>query len=126
MSKSTAPTLKKRGGGFKGKRRDKRRSESKDLSVLLQVGNRKIKTIRTMGGNTKVIPLKTNKGNLFDEKGKPQSNVEIIRVLENKANRSYARRNIITKGAILETDKGKAVVVNRPGQDGQVTLRKVD
>ena len=42
MSKSTAPTLKKKGGGFKGKRRDKRRSESKNLSVPLQVGERKM------------------------------------------------------------------------------------
>jgi small subunit ribosomal protein S8e len=126
MSKSTAPSLKKIGGGFKGKRRDKRKSESKDLSVPLQVGERKIKTSRIMGGNTKLIPLKTDEGNLFDPKNKKSSKVKIIRVLENKANRSYARRNIITKGAIIETEQGKAVVINRPGQDGQITLKKLD
>jgi small subunit ribosomal protein S8e len=126
MSKSTAPTLKKRGGGFKGKRRDKRRSESKNLSVPLQVGERKIKISRTVGGNTKIIPLKTDEGNIFDPKSKKTTKVKIIRVLENKANRSYARRNIITKGAVIETDQGKAVVTNRPGQDGQVTLKKLD
>ncbi|MCW1299110.1 MAG: 30S ribosomal protein S8e, partial [Candidatus Parvarchaeum sp.] len=54
------------------------------------------------------------------------SQVKTVRVLENKANRSYARRNIITKGAVIETDQGKAVVINRPGQDGQVTLKKLD
>ncbi|EFD92456.1 MAG: 30S ribosomal protein S8e [Candidatus Parvarchaeum acidophilus ARMAN-5] len=124
MSKSTAPTLKKIGGGFKGKRRDKRKSELKTPAVFLQVGERKIKTIRTVGGNIKIIPLKTNSGNMLDKKSKKYSTVEIIRVLENPANRSYARRNIITKGAILETKDGKAVVVNRPGQDGQVTLKK--
>ncbi len=126
MSKSTTPTLKKRGGGFKGKRRDKRRSESKDLSVLLQVGDNRIKTTRTLGGNTKIIQLRTDKGNFFDTKEKKFLTVKITRVLENKANRSYARRNIITKGAILETDKGKGIVINRPGQDGQVTLKKID
>ncbi|EEZ92447.1 MAG: Ribosomal protein S8E [Candidatus Parvarchaeum acidiphilum ARMAN-4] len=126
MSKSTAPSLKKKGGGFKGKRRDKRRSESKNLSVPLQVGERKIKTVRTVGGNIKITPLKTDQGNLFDPKNKKTSKVKIVRVLENKANRSYARRNIITKGALIETDQGKAVVTNRPGQDGQVTLKKVD
>ncbi|MCL4391505.1 MAG: 30S ribosomal protein S8e [Candidatus Parvarchaeota archaeon] len=124
MSKSTAPSLKKVGGGFKGKRKDKRRSESKDLSVPLQVGERKIKTTRTLGGNTKIIALKTDQGNLFDPKTKKLSKVKILRVLENKANRSYARRNIITKGAVIETDQGKAMVINRPGQDGQVTLKK--
>jgi small subunit ribosomal protein S8e len=30
------------------------------------------------------------------------------------------RRNIVTKGAIIETDAGQARVVSRPGQDGQV------
>ncbi len=126
MSKSTAPSLKKKSGGFKGKRRDKRKSESKNLSVLLQVGDRKIKLLRTLGGNTKITPLKVNEGDLFDPKSKKMSKVKIIRVLENKANRSYARRNIITKGAVIETDQGKAAVVNRPGQDGQVILRKLD
>lgn len=126
MSKSTTPSLKKRGGGFKGKRRDKRKSESKGLSVPLQVGERKIKTSRTIGGNTKIIALKINEGNIFDPKSKKTAKVKVLRVLENKANRSYARRNIITKGAILETDQGKAIVVNRPGQDGQITLKKLD
>ena len=126
MSKSTAPTLKKIGGGFKGKRRDKIRSELKRLSIPLQVGDNTIKTIKTTGGNTKIVLLRTDKGNLFDPKDKKASTVKIVRVLENKANRSYARRNIITKGAILETDKGKAIVINRPGQDGQVTLKKLD
>lgn len=126
MSKSTAPTLKKKGGGFKKKRRDKRKSESKSLSVPLQVGERKIKTARTVGGNIKIISLKADQGNLFDPKSKKTSKVKIVRVLENKANRSYARRNIITKGAIIETDRGKAVVINRPGQDGQITLKKLD
>ena len=57
---------------------------------------------------------------------KKTSKVKIVRVLENKANRSYARRNIITKGAIVETDQGEAIVTNRPGQDGQITLKKLD
>ena len=88
--------------------------------------DRKRKTSRTIGGNTKIIALKINEGNIFDPKSKKTAKVKVLRVLENKANRSYARRNIITKGAILETDQGKAIVVNRPGQDGQITLKKLD
>jgi len=30
------------------------------------------------------------------------------------------RRNIITKGAILQTDLGKVRVTNRPGQEGVI------
>ncbi|RLF79472.1 30S ribosomal protein S8e, partial [Thermococci archaeon] len=36
------------------------------------------------------------------------------------ANRQYVRRNIITKGAIIQTEIGKAIVTSRPGQDGVV------
>jgi len=38
----------------------------------------------------------------------------------NGANRNYVRRNIITKGAIIQTTLGKAKVTNRPGQDGSI------
>jgi len=30
------------------------------------------------------------------------------------------RMNVITKGAIIETDKGNVKVTNRPGQEGHV------
>jgi small subunit ribosomal protein S8e len=45
---------------------------------------------------------------------------KILRVLETPANREYARRNIIVKGAVIETSLGKAVVTSRPAQDGVV------
>ncbi|MEK6949175.1 MAG: 30S ribosomal protein S8e, partial [Nanoarchaeota archaeon] len=38
----------------------------------------------------------------------------------NPANRHFVRRNIMTKGAIIETEKGKARITSRPGQDGAV------
>ncbi len=124
MAKSTAPTLKKRTGGFKGKLRDKRKYESVGLSVPLQVGEKRIKSERTLGGNSKVISLQLKEGNMYDSDSKKFTKVELLRVVENKSNRSYARRNIITKGAVVETNQGKAVVTNRPGKSGQVTLLK--
>ena len=39
-------------------------------------------------------------------------------VSENTADRHFVRHNIITKGAIVMTSKGKAKVTNRPGQEG--------
>jgi small subunit ribosomal protein S8e len=125
MSKSTASTLKKKGGGFKGKRKDKRKSELVDLEVPLQIGENAGREIRTVGGHRKFRLLRTNVGNLFDSKSKTNSKVTLIKVIENKSNRAYARRNIITKGCVIETSAGNAVVVNRPGQDCQVSLRKI-
>ena len=49
---------------------------------------------------------------------------KIISVVENKGNRQYARRNIITKGAIVKAEvDGKeefVKITSRPGQSGAV------
>ena len=41
-------------------------------------------------------------------------------VVENPANRHFVRRNIMTKGTVIETEKGKARITSRPGQDGTI------
>ncbi|HDJ25717.1 MAG TPA: 30S ribosomal protein S8e, partial [Candidatus Bathyarchaeota archaeon] len=46
--------------------------------------------------------------------------VDILRVVKNPANVDYDRRGVITKGTIIETPIGRAVVTSRPGQDGVV------
>ena len=43
-----------------------------------------------------------------------------MEVIENTANPNYVRQNIITKGSVIETEKGKAKVTSRPGQHGVV------
>ena len=45
---------------------------------------------------------------------------EIKSVIDNPANINYIRRNIINKGAIIETGIGKARISSRPGQTGVV------
>jgi small subunit ribosomal protein S8e len=79
-----------------------------------------VKTIHTKGGGRKQRVLKTNIANLYDPKSKAYSKSLIKTVVENPANRNFVRRNIITKGSIVMTDKGKARVTSRPGQDGFV------
>ena len=55
--------------------------------------------------------------------GKSQKGA-ILRVVENSANRLYTRRNIITKGAVIEAEIGQkkvfARVTSRPGQHGTI------
>ncbi|MFZ0829994.1 MAG: 30S ribosomal protein S8e, partial [Thermoplasmata archaeon] len=43
---------------------------------------------------------------------------KVLTVRENKANPNYVQRNIITRGALVETDLGLVEVRSRPGQDG--------
>lgn len=88
---------------------------------LPKIGIEKRKTIRTRGGNSKQVLLQTEFANIA-EKGKI-SKVKIETVAENPANRNFVRRNILTKGTIIETKKGKAVITNSPGQDGFVNAK---
>ena len=76
------------------------------------------KSLRKKGGGRKTVLLSSDAANIFD--GKKYSKVKIKAVVENQANRHFVRRNIITKGAIIDTELGKAKVTSRPGQEGAV------
>ncbi len=79
-----------------------------------------VRKVRVRGGNTKLRVRRVIFAVVSDpDTGKSQK-AKILSVIENPANREYARRNIIVKGTIIETELGKAVVTNRPGQDGVV------
>ena len=86
--------------------------------VPSQIGAEKRRVLRTKGGGTKVMSLASSIANI-SIKGKVQK-AKIITVKENSADSQFVRRNIITKGAIIETDLGKARVTSRPGQEGVV------
>ena len=58
-----------------------------------------------------------------DGKGKTKK-VRILDVVENSANTQYSRQNVITKGAIIKTELGNAVVVNR-GRYGKTKMIRV-
>jgi len=76
----------------------------------------KARVKRTIGGNKKRSLLTTKFINVADKKGKT-TKTEILNVIENPANPNLVRRNIITKGAIVETKLGKAKITSRPGQE---------
>lgn len=82
------------------------------------IGERKIKKIRVRGGNYKIRLFRDKFANVYVPSEKRVVKAEIKRVVENKAHIHFARKNVITKGAVIETDVGKAVVTNRPGQEG--------
>ncbi|MCD6237159.1 MAG: 30S ribosomal protein S8e [Thermoplasmata archaeon] len=99
--------------------RGKKKREIGREQLITTLGETRIKKIRTTGGNEKVRLLSVNVAYVTDKTGKT-SKTEILGVIENPANPHYVRRNIITKGAIIETKLGKARVTSRPGQQGQI------
>ena len=98
----------------------KRKHRIGRLPTLTKIAPTKRKTIRTKGGDQKERLLTADMANLLDPKTKKATQAKITDVLENPANRYFVRRDVITKGTIIETDKGKAKVTSRPGQDGTV------
>lgn len=116
-----ARSRRKATGGRYISARKKRLGEIGRDSAMTKIDEKKkIKNIRTMGGNVKRRILRTNMANLLDPKTKKFSATVIKNVIESPSNRNYVRRNIITKGSIIETEQGKAKVTSRPGQDGTV------
>ncbi len=105
------------GGRYK-QARGKRLHEMGRSPTMTKLGEKRARQIKVMSGAVKVRILKADTANLFDPKTKTYSQVKIKTVSETPANRHFVRRNIITKGCIIDTEKGKAKVTSRPGQHG--------
>jgi small subunit ribosomal protein S8e len=100
--------------------RGKRKFEIGRESNLTTIGELNTKKLRTKGNNTKIRVKTTNFAYVLDKKTNKTTKTEIVTVKENSANIHYVRRNIINKGAIIDTKMGKAKVTSRPGQSGTV------
>jgi small subunit ribosomal protein S8e len=98
--------------------RKKRLSELAGIPTLTHIGERKEKIKRVKGGNIKKSLLRTSIVIVND--GGKALKLEIQSVAENPANIHYTRRNIITKGAIVKTEKGDVKITSRPGQTGSL------
>lgn len=100
--------------------RGKRKFEIGREAHLTTIGPTTLKIVRTRGNNRKTRAKTANVAYIIDPKTKKTTKTEIITVKENPANIHYVRRNIINKGAIIETKLGKAKVTSRPGQSGTI------
>ena len=98
--------------------RKKRRFEIGRELQIATIGTGTVKTYRVRGGNQKLRILTTQTINVFDPATKKMQKAKVVTVRENPANPNFVQRNIITKGAILETELGLVRVRSRPGQDG--------
>jgi len=111
-------SLRKPSGGMRRAHRKKKKYEMGRPYVPAIVGEEKRKKIRVRGGNYKVRQTGVEFANVATGKGVKR--VRVKQVVENPANPFFVRRNIVTKGAVIETEIGYARVTSRPGQDGVV------
>ena len=108
------------GGRYKKSYRSKRKHEIGHHATNTHIGERKLRTRRGRGGSVNLLLLSENSVNVVDPKTNKAKKVAIKSVTENAANRNFVRRNILTKGTVLETELGKARVTSRPGQEGSI------
>lgn len=107
------------GGRYKAYRA-KRLFERANAPTLSKLGASKKKVVREYGGRMKIRSVEIDTVNVVDPKTKKFVKAKIKTISESPANANYVRRNIITKGTILDTDKGKARVTNSPGREGSL------
>jgi len=118
MHTKFVPNRKPSGGRTK-KYRKKRVFERVRNPTYTLLGERRVRQIRVNAGQIKTILLSDNIANIVGKDGKCKK-AKIKTVVENPANTQLVRRNIITKGAVVDTEIGKAKITSRPGQEGTI------
>ncbi len=112
-----------------GKRRikfcGKRRYNAGGYFTATKVSDKNVITeFRHKGGKVSKSLKRAGFVNLLTGEGYQKT--AILDVIESKDNRNFARLNILTKGTVINTGKGKAVVLNRPARDGTVNARIIE
>ncbi len=100
--------------------RKKKLMHKGNLPTNTTVGTDLLKQFRVKGGGIKNKRFFASTAQVIDQKTRKAFTVKLVSVIDNPANRNFIRRNIITKGALVETEKGRARITSRPGQDGAV------
>ena len=107
-------------GGRRKPFRTRRAYEADDYAFETEVGETVRSPKRTRGGTLKYGLRLTDTANVFDPSSNKTAKSKILRVTANPAKREYERRGVITRGATIETELGKARVTSRPSDDGVV------
>lgn len=104
----------------------KRKFEIGSEAILPTIGPQKVRHDRTRAAGSRTRVLRANVANVTDPKTGKTQKAEIKTVTANPANPHYIRRNILTKGAVIQTSAGKAKITSRPGQDGAINAVLVE
>ncbi|MBJ23311.1 MAG: 30S ribosomal protein S8e [Euryarchaeota archaeon] len=107
-------------GGRKRMMRGKRRTEISSEKQFAVLGEAKRKKYRKTGASTQVKVLSEEMINVNNPSDGTTKSIKFSTVSKNASNPNYVRRNILTKGAIVETELGKVMITSRPGQDGVI------
>ena len=123
ISKSYMKAGRKITGGRYKRTKKRKLSQRHGQTRVVKLADPKTKFVRTRGGAKKLVALSDNEVNVvYNGKSKK---VGVENVLETPSNVFLARQNILVKGAIIQTELGKAVITNRPSQEGFVQAKVI-
>ena len=106
----------KRPSSYRGKRRTEIASEQQ----FAMIGETSRKNYRKRAGSQTVLVLFDTVIYVADKKNGKVTQATLQSVAENAADPNFVRRNIMTKGAVVETDKGRVRITSRPGSHGVI------
>ncbi len=107
------------GGRYVQSRKKKRFEVGRERQFTF-LGPHSIKLYRTKGSNAKSRVLAEDYANVTDRKTGVTKKAKIVTVKQNPANPNYTQRNIMNKGAVIQTEIGLALITSRPGQHGMI------
>lgn len=125
MVRSQGKSRRRSSGGFRRESRKKRKYELGGPQAQTTVGDTRVKEVREAGGSTKRKALSVDEVSVQKPDGESEK-TELLDVVENDADPHYVRRNIVTRGCVVETPLGRARVTNRPSQEGCVNAVLLD
>ena len=113
-------------GGRRRTSRGRRKYEKDGYPAEPVVGPHRVEKKRIRGGGYKIVLRGGEHANVTDKATGETKKARILRVLRNRADRDYERRGVLTKGAVIETEAGAAIITSRPSQDGVVNAVLVE
>ena len=105
------------GGKIRLARKKRKYELGRDVAYP-KIGDEQRIIIKTKGGGKKIKLASLSFVNVLDTKNRTAKKVKILNVETNPANPDLARRKIVTRGAIVNTELGKAKITSRPTQHG--------
>lgn len=124
MTSRQTRSLRKKTGGRRRPIRKSRKSDKGGPFTATQIGEHDVRA-RDARGNGHKLGVRAEDTVSLSVDGETEE-AEIERIVENPANPDFVRRDILTKGAVVETEKGKARITSRPGQDGTINAVLLD
>lgn len=122
-SRQTRSTRKKTGGRRRPLRKS-RKSDSGGPFTATKIGDHDVRARDARGNREKLGVRSAETVSLSMDGDTEEASIE--RIVENPANPDFVRRDVLTKGAVVETSEGKARITSRPGQDGTINAVLLD